>query len=130
MMKNNWQYKLCVTPLLLIFGAWTIIHLWSLWFCLKVQWFILTNPKLWLISIFDWRLYIYDFFAASPFFSALFAVFKLWEVWDIDYFEKRLGVTLGVTFGAPVVIILSNLISKWAIMEFFASIGYTTTLLS
>lgn len=33
---------------------------------------------------------------------------------------------MGVTFGAPVVIILSNLISKWAIMEFFASIGYTT----
>jgi len=124
-MKQNWQYKLCISPLLLIFGLWTILNLWSIWYFLKVSWFILINPKLWLVSILHWKLYIFDFFAVTPFFGALFAVCKLWEVWDIKYTEKRVWVTLGITFGIPILIILANIISKWAIKGFFVSTGYS-----
>lgn len=124
-MKHNWQYKLCVSPLLAIFGLWTILNLWSIWYFLKVSWFILINPKLWLVSIFHWKLYIFDFFAVTPFFASGFAFVKLWEVWDIKYTEKRLWVTLGVIFGIPILIILTNIISKWAIRGFFISVGYS-----
>lgn len=124
-MKYNWQYKLCISPLLGIFGLLTILNLSTIWYCLKVSWFILINPSLWLVSIFHYKLWIFDVFAVTPFFASLLAVCKLWEVWDMSYAEKRLWITLGITLGIPLVIILSGQISKWAIRGFFLSVGYS-----
>ena len=124
-MKYNWQYKLCISPLLLVFSLWSILNLWSIWYFLKVSWYIIINPSLWLASIFNWRLWIFDTFAVTPFFAVLFALTKLWEVWDIEYNKKRLSVTLGIALGIPFLIVLANIISKWAIRGFFISMGFS-----
>ena len=124
-MKEGLRYRLYISPLLLIFGLLAILNLSAIWYFLKVSWFILINPKLWLASIFDYKLWVFDFFAVTPFFASLFAVCKLWEVWDIRYTEKRLWITLGISLGTPVLIILAGLISKWAIRGFFVSMGFS-----
>lgn len=124
-MKYNWQYKLCISPLLAIFGILAILNLSAIWFFLKVSWFILITPKIWLVSIFHPKLWIFDLFAVTPFFASGFAVCKLWEVWDIEYVEKKLWMTIGIALGIPVIIALSGLISKWAIRGFFLSVGYS-----
>jgi len=113
-MRNNWEYKLRASPLLIAFALLAVYFYSDLKLALTDFWLMQYSTELKELMLYSPIFWEYQIFTASTFIVPIYAFLKLWKVWDSKYQNKRLGATLWIIVWASIMIVCSYTIGTLA----------------